>query len=536
MRTALPVNKNFIIFIILIAAIALRLTHIDADTPSGLSWSAGLYVDEGYKTLSPRNLVLHGNTHWHEADTYPGWMKKSPITQWSVYAAFKNFGVNISSARIVPIIYFSLLVLLYIYLFKNRYSPKLFYLGLVLMATDITLFTFSRVALFEIPISFFIYSLILPITLYYEKKKASTLPIIWLLIGSLLVSYTIKLSGLIYFFPALAAASILLITNNHKINKKQAVNYSAIIFIAILILLTVTYKHWSLRIGFTPEVVLYSIIENPLLSTSGALLIAVTLCAGHIFAYQPKKYFNNLYRLTLLLTVIISLVVLSLFEYSPLRYYVPFIPAYLLFIIEWLRTTSINKETENPNLFFVSISITLFCLTILFGFIVTGLHEYIQMRYLVPISLFITLCIWKFKKTTFAFHSIKKILVGLVIISIVHSIYFIGSFVYNPTYNAKNIRHQLMNIVNDSEIIAGGWAPFLTLGTPIKSLYANTVRNTPETLTITRPDFFMLSETKTALETYDLIKENKNIITGKAIPLGEYNETKVRIYPLSYID
>lgn len=66
------------------AAITLRLTHIDADTPAGLSWSAGLYVDEGYKTLSPRNLLLLGNTHWHEADTYPGWMKSSPVTQWSI--------------------------------------------------------------------------------------------------------------------------------------------------------------------------------------------------------------------------------------------------------------------------------------------------------------------------------------------------------------------------------------------------------------------------------------------------------------------
>ena len=98
------------------------------------------------------------------------------------------------------------------------------------MVTDITLFTFSRVALFENPISFFVYGLILPITLYHEKKEASALPIIFLLIGSFAIAYTIKLSGLVYFVPALAATSIFLITSNRKTNKKQFVIYSTIIY------------------------------------------------------------------------------------------------------------------------------------------------------------------------------------------------------------------------------------------------------------------------------------------------------------------
>ena len=70
----------------------LRLIHLGADTPSEFSRSAGPYVDEGYKTLSPRNLVLFGTTHWNSEDTYRGWMKDSPITQWSYYASFRLFG------------------------------------------------------------------------------------------------------------------------------------------------------------------------------------------------------------------------------------------------------------------------------------------------------------------------------------------------------------------------------------------------------------------------------------------------------------
>src|SRR5512132_2766522 len=64
----------------------LRFLDLGADTPIwAKSYSMGDYVDEGYKTLSARNLVLFGQTHWHPLDNYPGWMKASPVTNWSYY-------------------------------------------------------------------------------------------------------------------------------------------------------------------------------------------------------------------------------------------------------------------------------------------------------------------------------------------------------------------------------------------------------------------------------------------------------------------
>ena len=92
----------------LLALVGLRLVHLEADNPSGMqSGSMAPFVDEGYKTLGPRNLVLFGHTHWNSQDTYPTWMKRSPLTQWLFVGSFHLLGARVGSARIVTILLFA---------------------------------------------------------------------------------------------------------------------------------------------------------------------------------------------------------------------------------------------------------------------------------------------------------------------------------------------------------------------------------------------------------------------------------------------
>jgi hypothetical protein len=70
-----------------------HLFFINADTPASLTYGAGTYCDEGYKTLSARNMVLFGDTHWTELDEYAGWVKGSPVTFYFNYLMFNVFGV-----------------------------------------------------------------------------------------------------------------------------------------------------------------------------------------------------------------------------------------------------------------------------------------------------------------------------------------------------------------------------------------------------------------------------------------------------------
>ena len=97
-----------LMLLITIVFMLLRCVHLGADTPEGISNNVGIYVDEGYKTFGPKNIVLFGNSHWHPADEYPGWVKASPLTNWLYYISFKLFGLQIQAARIVTVGYFLL--------------------------------------------------------------------------------------------------------------------------------------------------------------------------------------------------------------------------------------------------------------------------------------------------------------------------------------------------------------------------------------------------------------------------------------------
>ncbi len=521
--------------LIILCAIALRVLHIDADTPSGLSWSAGLYVDEGYKTLSPRNLSLFDKTHWHPADTYPGWMDYSPLTQWPVYAVFKSFGTSITAARSVPIIYFSLLALVISYFLRRRYSTNLFYVGLILFLVDASLFTFSRVALFEIPMSFFLYGLILPLSLLRENKQPTLLPILWLTIGGVLIGNLIKLSALVYIAPALIAASTLYIINKIHLAKKQSIILLVIFSLASLILLAVTHHAWGHRLGISPLDFIYKMIENPLRITSPAILIAGTLCAAHIAAYQSRLYLNNIYRVCLLSMVIMAPLILSLFPYNPLRYYIPFVPAYILLILEWFHTTT-NSEIsrERPHFIASLIGLLLTALAIAYSFTALNLHEHIQMRFIIVISACAASVIWFFQHSLFSEKGLRTVLTGFVGASLLHSLFLIGSFHMNPIYNSETMRSRISQVVKEGETVSGGWAPFLLLGTSIKVIYANNEFNTPDVLKIIQPDYFVQSDTPTSMKTLELIKQEPGVSLGKPAELGLYNEIRVRMYPLIF--
>lgn len=522
-----------LVFIIIAIGISLRAIHIDADTPNGLSWSAGLYVDEGYKTLSPRNLVLFGKTHWHPADTYAGWMPYSPVTQWPIYAAFKTFGANISSARLSPIAFFSLLTLLFVYFTGRRYDTKLYIAGVILFVSDMSLFTYSRVALFEIPLAFFLYSLIIPLSLFNQARQSSIYPTIWLIAGGIAISALVKSSALVYVGPALIAVFALYMSHKAHLSRRQTILLLAAFTTAVVGLLTMTYGTWGDRLGVSPLAYLYKIIENPLRIASPGILIAGTLCAAHIIAFQSKTYLTNVYRISLLSMVVAAPFILSLFPYSPPRYYIPFVPAYILLILEWLYTTRDNESSESPHIIRSLFALFLVGLTITYAFTALNLHEYIQMRMIMIISALLALIFWLFRGRL-STKIVRITIIGFVAVNIVSSVFRIGAFLVNPTYDNMAMRNNLRQLVKDHEVIAGGWAPFLALGTPIRALYSSPQFNPPSTLKIIKPNYFVLSETPNAIKAFDDIKNDEGICPGHPLELGVYNNTRVALYPLAY--
>jgi hypothetical protein len=87
----------------MLAILGVALIHtvnLGSDAPKGLPGEQdyGIYVDEGYKTLSARKMVVFGATRWHPLDDYHGWLTASPITQGAFYLAFAIYGQNQETA------------------------------------------------------------------------------------------------------------------------------------------------------------------------------------------------------------------------------------------------------------------------------------------------------------------------------------------------------------------------------------------------------------------------------------------------------
>jgi 4-amino-4-deoxy-L-arabinose transferase-like glycosyltransferase len=128
--------------------VLLRLIHLEADPPGGLTPSGTLYTDEGWYG---RNAVVWSLTgHWYS----PGDLNLAvnyPVVPLAEALAFRLFGLSLVSARLVAVAFFCLL-LASLYGLIRLYAPLWVALVACLaLAVNPTLFAFSRLALNEIP-------------------------------------------------------------------------------------------------------------------------------------------------------------------------------------------------------------------------------------------------------------------------------------------------------------------------------------------------------------------------------------------------
>ncbi|MGH8579331.1 MAG: hypothetical protein ACREVK_04085, partial [Gammaproteobacteria bacterium] len=298
--------------VVVATACAIRSVHIKADLPTGLSsapqTSPGEYVDEGYKTLAARNLFLLGVDKWHPADTYSGWLKASPLTQWPYYAAFVASQPDIAAARTVTIVYYALFLLLYFLLLHRRYSPPIFYAGLVLFSLESTLYFFSRIALFEIPMATFVYALVMSFARIPETK--SHIAFFYAMAAAAVLTFSIKASALVYMIPVFLSISISLLCQHNLVMSRRLATYLIAALVGVVILLSLTYSTWSARLDLAPSdylghlmerspshtvippifhapyAYLIRLMDNPLLKVSPFVVLAGLFCAVHGVLYQ----------------------------------------------------------------------------------------------------------------------------------------------------------------------------------------------------------------------------------------------------------
>ena len=92
---------SYLILLLFVALIGLRVVHITADPPTDLSWSGGLFFDEGALAHNARNQVLFGQWKMDEWNDF----YYSPVLAFVKWIIFAIFGVGMAQLRLVSLLF-----------------------------------------------------------------------------------------------------------------------------------------------------------------------------------------------------------------------------------------------------------------------------------------------------------------------------------------------------------------------------------------------------------------------------------------------
>jgi 4-amino-4-deoxy-L-arabinose transferase-like glycosyltransferase len=183
--------------VIFIAILALRLIHLDADSPLGLSWSGGYFGDEMALAHNARNKVLFGE--WISDEWNP--FIYSPLLTLLEYAFFSVLGVGLVPLRLVNIFLLFLgFWLLLLTLRRERDWPTAL-LAVGLLGFNYIFLMYNRIGLND---TFLVFPMLL--TLYFWHRGLEKPPYFILAGVSAFICYTIKATAL--YFTLAAALSI----------------------------------------------------------------------------------------------------------------------------------------------------------------------------------------------------------------------------------------------------------------------------------------------------------------------------------------
>ena len=534
--------------LLIIGLTCLRFVHLGADTPYRVSSDIGLYVDEGYKTFSARNLVLFGDTNWNRNDNYSGWMGISPGTQWAYYGAFRILGVRIQSVRALTILAYCALLLGYFLTMHKQYPPDIFFFGLIMLGLQNTLFFFSRVALFEIPMAVTLYLSLFLIKIYDKRK-----PFIGVAATAFvcLLNFQIKPSALLYSVPIVFVLCM-------TVYKKPLQNNKALLYVLMIgaiifgMSMTNTTERLS-RLSLSPETILEQIFILPPLISAPFLIILGLLCVLEGLLYQRRLFTRNTYRLVLVSLMLLGPLMLAFKGYNPPRYYIPFLPAYLLFFLEWWNIKRQEQHESRRQVSHTFVHFAIVALIISYSFeminqiIVAamplnlgedpGLGPQWMFRLTFPLTLCLTIGIWKYRKVVLSRRPLTRCIFAVQLLFLMFNFYKIIGFISNPSYQLRNITQQFIQVVPPEATIAGDWAPLFTLNSKLRSLYmTDRFFNTPDRIKLTRPDYYLHCDVSHSRHLRELIMTQEGISLGEPVLESFYNQKKVVLYPIIYTD
>ena len=315
--------------LISLTALGLRFIHLEADFPPGINWSGDLYTDEGWYSNSAIAHELTGR--WIiDGDFNP--IVSLPVFQLVQGAAFSLLGLSITTARITEVT-FSILVCLLSYLLVTRMAgPWPGLVTLSLLASNFTLFAFSRLAILDLPMT--------ALTLMSFLLATSSrwpLPIHLGLASLAFCLATLTKTTALFGLPALL---FLIWTSQTSLRKGLLASSASLVGIALLLgmyYVTVSGLYREAVAGFVStefaprlEWTLPAVVKALARAVWNGMVLdrivyPVTLLSLPLFLVGSQRVQRNRLAVAFSIWLLISLIALGVRGYLPPRYYLPLI-------------------------------------------------------------------------------------------------------------------------------------------------------------------------------------------------------------------
>ena len=137
---------------LLFLCVLVRLAALDADPPPWLSWSTGLYTDEGYYTLDARHEALFGTLapgNFHDR-------LLSPLLSLLQQGVFEVFGTGLRQARLLNVCFGMLTVCVFWLALRRAYDSRTADFGALFLGLAPPFALYNRLALQETPTVFWL--------------------------------------------------------------------------------------------------------------------------------------------------------------------------------------------------------------------------------------------------------------------------------------------------------------------------------------------------------------------------------------------
>ena len=529
------------------ALLAGRVVHLGADVPPWyLPNDSGFILDDGYKTLSARNVAEFGATHWHPDDRYAGWSAKSPLTHWSYVLAFEIGGTRVSSPRSVVVLFFTMTVAAFVITFRRVYPPWAILFGVLLLSLEPTLYHFSRTALFEVTLSFF--TCLGLFSLYVLRNRGTFLPVTAIGIFGALGTLLVKPSGLIYVAPALFAVPLGAFVTHGIDRRKALVLVGSLAGVTVLLLLN--QNAWKYRLALDE----IALVPRKLL-TSGpseftpVVVLAALLCLAHGLATRPAQYLSDRYRLALVSILLGVPLLLALFQDLFPRYYVAMIAVAPLLVADHFGRGAWRWTREERTPVWSRLAVGAVSVLVVWyalraanhvvlerlpfdigdtpGVLAVTMYRYFAPVAIVSFAIGATMTSWLGRPRFF-----RPVLALALFVFLVLGIGTQVRTVTAPTYDAQRIRERIVEITDPEATFIGCWAPLLTLGTERRVLFATDWLNPPEVFGELGVDYFLWVDAWYDRMNLATLRELGHPALGPPVPLGRMRGKEVVLYPL----